>query len=90
MDQIMGPQAVNRIYSEEDINGYLHCLNKRISEGEAVEVVKNISNCTSTSDTLFAELFKYSRMHNEEGKILRISSYRVSCVVCLIVFFTAD
>ena len=67
-DPIMGPQAVNRIYSQEDINGDLDILMKRISEGEVAEVVKNISNCKSTSDTLFAELFKYSRMHDEEGE----------------------
>jgi hypothetical protein len=68
MNPIMGPQAVKRIYSQEDINGDLNYLNKRISEGEVTEVVKNISNSKSTSDTLFAELFKYSRMHDEEGK----------------------
>ena len=44
MNPIMGPQAVKRIYSQEDINGDLNYLNKRISEGEVTEVVKNISN----------------------------------------------
>jgi hypothetical protein len=68
MDPIMDPQAVNRIYSQNAFNGDLNYLNKRISEGEVAEVVKNISNSKSTSDTLFAELFKYSRMHDEEGK----------------------
>jgi hypothetical protein len=63
MDPIKGPQTVNRIYSQEDINRDLDSLNKRISEGEVVEVVKNISICKSTSDTLFPELFKYSRVH---------------------------
>jgi hypothetical protein len=68
MDPIMGRQAINRIYSQGDINRDLDSLNKRISEGEVVEVVQNISNCKSTSDTLFAELFKYSRVHDEEEK----------------------
>jgi hypothetical protein len=68
MDPIMGPQAVHMIYSQEDINGDLDCLNKCISEGEVLEVFNNITNCKSTSDTLLAELFKYSRMQDEEGE----------------------
>jgi hypothetical protein len=90
MDPIMGPQAVNRIYSQEDINGDLNYLNKRISEGEVTEVVKTFQIPNPHLILFLLTCLNTLGCMMKKGKIMRISSYPGSCVVCLIGFFMTE